>query len=61
MRLTFSLILCCPFVCLLNAQKPDVPDWAKPGSATHVQVAPPTDFHRPPKTYVEPIGLFDGQ
>jgi hypothetical protein len=38
-----------------------VPDWAQPGSATHVQVAPPADFHRPTKTYNAPIGIFEGQ
>ena len=36
-----------------HAQAPDglgkaeVPDWAIPGSATHKQVPPPPDFHRP--------------
>jgi hypothetical protein len=34
---------------LLRAQAPAVPDWARPGSATHTQVAPPPDFHRPSK------------
>lgn len=43
------------------AQKPEVPDWALPGSATHKQVAPPPDFHRPAKTLETPIGAFDGQ
>lgn len=38
-----------------------VPDWAQPGSATHVQVAPPADFHRPTTTFATPIGIFDGQ
>ena len=37
------------------------PDWAQPGSATHVQVAPPADFHRPPRTDPIPIGVFEGQ
>lgn len=46
---------------LSNAQSPVVPDWAQPGSATHVQVAPPADFHRPATTVLAPIGLFDGQ
>ena len=40
---------------------PPVPDWAKPGSADHVQVAPPSDFHRPSRNFAEPIGLFEGQ
>ena len=38
-----------------------VPDWALPGSATHKQVPPPADFHRPTKTLAVPIGVFDGQ
>jgi hypothetical protein len=41
--------------------KPDVPSWAQPGSATHTQVAPPPDFHRPTTTFDTPIGLFEGQ
>lgn len=41
--------------------KPEVPEWAKPGSATHRQVAPPPDFHRPSKNYDSPIGAFEGQ
>jgi len=40
---------------------PAVPDWAQPGSATHTQVGPPLDFHRPPKNYATPIGIFTGQ
>lgn len=40
---------------------PAVPAWAQPGSATHTQVAPPTDFHRPTTTFNTPIGIFDGQ
>ena len=38
-----------------------VPDWAQPGSSTHTQVPPPPDFHRPTKTWNNPIGIFDGQ
>ena len=38
-----------------------VPTWAQPGSATHTQVAPPPDFHRPSKTFDTPIGIFSGQ
>jgi hypothetical protein len=53
----------------LRAQTPDaqtkpapaVPEWAQPGSATHVQVAPPADFHRPSKNFDTPIGIFEGQ
>lgn len=40
---------------------PSVPAWAQPGSATHTQVAPPADFHRPSKNFDTPIGVFDGQ
>jgi hypothetical protein len=49
---------------LLIAQapaKPATPEWAQPGSATHQQVAPPPDFHRPSKNFDTPIGVFDGQ
>ncbi len=42
-------------------QLPPVPDWALPGSATHQQVAPPADFHRPSTSFDAPIGVFDGQ
>jgi hypothetical protein len=38
-----------------------VPDWAQPGSATHKQVAPPTDFHKESRTVEKPIGIFTGQ
>jgi len=44
-----------------TASPPQVLDWAQPGSATHKQVAPPSDFHRPSRTFAEPIGIFDGQ
>ena len=47
---------------LLSAQTTvQAPDWAQPGSATHTQVPPPADFHRPTKTWETPIGIFDGQ
>lgn len=42
-------------------QKVEVPDWALPASATHKQVSPPADFHRPPRTENKPIGIFEGQ
>ncbi len=38
-----------------------VPDWAQPGSATHKQVPPPADFHRPSRNDDTPIGIFQGQ
>jgi len=40
---------------------PVVPEWAMPGSATHVQVAPPKGFHRASRNYDTPIGIFQGQ
>jgi hypothetical protein len=40
---------------------PTVPDWALPGSATHKQVPPPADFHRPSRNSNTPIGVFEGQ
>jgi hypothetical protein len=40
---------------------PTVPDWAQPGSPTHVQVPPPVDFHRPSRNFDAPIGVFEGQ
>jgi hypothetical protein len=47
---------------LVAAQSPSAaPTWAQPGSATHTQTAPPSDFHRPSKTFETPIGIFDGQ
>jgi hypothetical protein len=41
--------------------KPAAPEWAQPGSASHTQVAPPPDFHRPTATFNTPIGIFEGQ
>jgi len=41
--------------------KTTLPDWAQPASATHKQVSPPADFHRPARTINVPIGIFDGQ
>lgn len=41
--------------------KVDVPDWAWPGTATHQQVPPPADFHRPTVSLAEPIGRFEAQ
>jgi len=43
------------------ADAPAAPDWAQPGSATHVQGAPPADFHRPSTNFDTPIGIFEGQ
>jgi hypothetical protein len=44
----------------LTGQAP-VPTWAQPGSDTHVQVAPPPEFHRPARNFDTPIGIFTGQ
>ena len=44
-----------------TAPKPAVPEWASPGTATHQQVSPPADFHRPTTTFNTPIGIFEGQ
>ncbi len=60
MKLIFLLVLCV-LPLLAYAQKPVVPDWALPGSKTHKQVAPPSDFHRPARTSYTPIGIFEGQ
>jgi hypothetical protein len=46
---------------LLRAQAPAPPPWAQPGGPNHVQVAPPTDFHRPSKNFDTPVGIFEGQ
>ena len=51
----------CAATCAQEPQKPEVPSWALPGSATHQQVAPPLDFHRPTVTFNTPIGIFDDQ
>jgi hypothetical protein len=37
------------------------PEWSLPGSATHKQVAPPADFHRPSTSIPGAIGVFEGQ
>ena len=59
------LLLVSPLLCVamlrVGAAAPAVPDWAWPGSATHQQVPPPADFHRPTVTFKGPIGLFEGQ
>jgi hypothetical protein len=55
-----SMVLClAPQIAL--AQTTEVPDWALPASPTHQQVSPPKDFHRPARTTLEPIGIFEGQ
>lgn len=48
--------------CLAQAAaSPVVPDWALPGSPTHKQVPPPPNFHRPSRTTMAPLGVFEGQ
>jgi hypothetical protein len=56
-----GLILACGCSTFGQVAAPAVPDWAQPGSATHKQVPPPAEFHRPPTTFNTPIGVFDGQ
>ena len=55
------ILMLCGALHLLHAQSSAVPDWAQPGSSTHVQVPPPADFHRPSTTLDAPIGVFQGQ
>jgi hypothetical protein len=59
--LAFILALMCFPSARSQNTPPAVPDWALPGSATHKQVPPPVDFHRPATTFNTPIGVFDGQ
>jgi len=44
-----------------SSSGPVPPEWSLPGSATHKQVAPPADFHRPSTHLPGTIGIFDGQ
>jgi hypothetical protein len=59
------IILLCTSTFIASAQTSSsdvqVPDWALPGSATHKQVPPPADFHRPARTENRKIGIFRGQ
>lgn len=62
MRGISSALVICVIACAAQAaDKPEVPDWSRPGSPTHVQVAPPADFHRATTTFKTPIGIFEGQ
>jgi hypothetical protein len=61
-----ALMLCAvPYLASAQTQTPPpataVPDWALPASATHKQISPPTDFHRPARTTNTPIGIFEAQ
>ena len=68
-RASLLVVMLCTAPNLLRAQAPGapatptptVPDWALPGSATHKQVPPPADFHRPSRNFNTPIGVFEGQ
>jgi hypothetical protein len=66
-RWVMFVVLVCATTPLLRAQAgsaapaPAVPEWAQPGSPTHVQVPPPADFHRPSRNFETPIGVFQGQ
>ena len=59
------VLVLCAVSQLASAQvspaKVEVPDWALPGSATHKQIPPPLDFHRPARTDNTAIGIFEGQ
>ncbi len=60
-----ALLALCIAATALHAQSPvqppATPAWAQPGSATHTQVAPPPDFHRPSTNFNTPLGIFTGQ
>lgn len=59
--LGFGITLCClAQTATSNLGAPAVPDWALPGSPTHTQIPPPADFHRPARTTVGDIGIFQG-
>lgn len=54
-----ALLLTVPaFAQEATTAKPEVPDWAIPGSATHKQVPPPPDFHRATITLDQPLNGF---
>jgi len=56
-----SVFILCSLTNIISAQTVVVPDWALPTSATHKQVSPPPDFHRPAVTSLTTIGIFEGQ
>jgi hypothetical protein len=64
-RAALAAAMLCAAPYLFGARAADAPatapDWAQPGSATRVQVAPPPDFHRPSTNFDAPIGIFQGQ
>lgn len=61
MKLPMAGALALGFAACANGHAQKVPDWAQPSSPTHVQVAPPKDFHRPSRNFNTPLGIFDGQ
>src|ERR1700744_344039 len=59
-----ALVLCAMSSMAIAQTSPTkvvVPVGALPGSATHKQVPPPPDFHRPARTEMVPLGIFKGQ
>src|SRR5260221_14732624 len=60
--LLVPMLCAAPYLLLAQASAtpatppPTVPDWSLPGSSTHKQVPPPSDFHRPSKNFNTPIG-----
>ncbi len=50
-----------PCLACAEGPAPKAPEWAYPGNATRVQVAPPPDFRRATTTFATPIGIFEGQ
>jgi hypothetical protein len=66
LALSLPALMLCTAPHSLWAQPPVVPDWAQPGSATHVQLAPPPDSGRAGGvslaagiTYPDPNGYSD--
>jgi len=66
-NISLPALMLCTVPHLLCAQTPGTPPtpvapaWSQPGSATHAQIAPPPDFHRPSTNFDTPIGIFAGQ
>lgn len=62
---TFLITLLSPLLLttsnLYAEDESKLPEWAKPATATHTQVSPPTSFHRAPRTTNVGIGIFEGK
>lgn len=56
-----AVVIICASQSAFSQTKTALPDWAQPASATHKQVSPPVDFHRPARTINVPLGIFEGQ